>query len=111
MFQRTKQGTVEVVSVNVALTSDYADHLSEALEQCLADGQPRAVLDLQRVSLMDGVGLERLLDAQEKFEQRGGSLRLAAPTPLCNDVLAATGVAGRFEIFGSVNAAVGSFVR
>ena len=69
------------------------------------------VLDLQEVALIDSAGLEMLLDIQEDFEQRAGSLKLAAPNPLCNDIMHATGVANRFEIYREVKMAIGSFLQ
>ena len=111
MFQRKKQGTVDVVRGSVALTQENAGQLSEILEECLAHGPPRAVLDMRQTPLIDSVSLEKLLDFQETFEDRGGTLKLAAPNALCRDILAVTGVSSRFEVFSDVKTAVGSFVQ
>jgi anti-anti-sigma factor len=111
MFQRRKQGTVDVVIGDEPLTRENTDQLSAALEPCLAHGPPRAVLDLQQTPLIDSAGLEQLLDYQEAFEQRGGALKLAGPNGLCGDILSVTGVSSRFEIFADVKTAVGSFVQ
>lgn len=93
------------------LSSETAAALAEALSECLSDGQPKAVLELQHVPHIDSAGLEALVDLQDQFEQRAGWLKLAAPTPLCRDILAATGVTNRFEIHRETKAAIGSFVQ
>ena len=52
-----------------------------------------------------------LLDVQEEFQRRGGTLKLAVRSPLCREILNVTGVAGRFEVFSEAASAVGSFVQ
>ncbi len=111
MFQRTKQGAVDVIAGEMPLTREYAGDLASVIDQCLDHGQPMAVLDMQKIPLLDSAGLERLLDGQDEFLKRGGMLKLAAPSPLCRDILVATGVGANFEIYGDVKSAVGSFLR
>jgi anti-anti-sigma factor len=111
MFKRSKQGAVSVVTGNVPITNEHAENLAETLKACSAEGQPRVVLDLQDIALLDSQGLELLLDIQEVFEQRAGTLKLAAPNPLCDEILQATGVANRFEIYPEVKTAIGSFLQ
>ena len=109
MFKATKQGAINVVSGEIPLTEEQAGELYVAFEPCLSSGQPRAVLNLQQVPLIDSAGLECLLDLQEHFQKRAGTLKLAAPSPLCREILNVTGVARHFEIFSDVTSAVGSF--
>jgi len=111
MFERSKQGAINVITGGVPITAEHLEALSDSLEACLAHGQPRAVLDLDEVALIDSAGMELLLDIQEIFEQRAGTLKLASPNPLCRDALSATGVAGQFEIHGEVKTAIGSFLQ
>jgi len=111
MFERTKQGAVDVICGDEPLTGEYAEQVSDVFEECLAEGQPKVVLDLKQVRLMDSAGLELLLDVKENYEQRGGTLKLAAPNALCRDILSITGVARHFEIYGDMKSAVGSFLK
>ncbi len=111
MFKRNTQGTIDVVRGDDALVSERLDELSDLLEECLEQGQPRAVLDMQDALLIDSAGLELLLDAQTDFQRRGGVLKLAAVNPLCEEILSVSGVANQFEIHCDVKAAVGSFVQ
>ena len=111
MFRESRQGAIKVISGSVPLSGDNLDFLRTAVEQSLAEGQPRAVLDLREVALIDSAGLNCLLDVLELFEGRAGVLKLAAPNPLCADILSVTGVGDYFETFQDVNSAVGSFIQ
>jgi anti-anti-sigma factor len=111
MFARDKQGAVDVVSGDDPLTADYVPRVLRLLQECGVQGQPRAVLDLDRVPLLDSAALEMLLDVQEDFQRRGGTLKLAVRGTLCREILSVTGVGGHFEIFAEAASAVGSFVQ
>ena len=111
MFGRNKQGAVDVVAGDDPLSADYIPRVLRLLEECGAQGQPRVVLDLDRVPLIDSAGLEMLLDVQESFQRRGGTLKLAARSPLCREILSVTGVGAHFEVFPEAASAVGSFVQ
>ena len=69
------------------------------------------VIDLHETPLIDGAGLETLIDLREKIESRGGGVKLAAVNPLCADILRITGVGDKFEQFDVVKSAVGSFAE
>ena len=111
MFQRTKQGAVSVITGASPLTGEQTTALQGTLLDCLEDGQPKAVLEMQGIPLLDSLALEMLLDVQDDFQRRAGVLKLAAPTPLCREILSLTGVAARFEIYPEAKSAVGSFVQ
>ena len=111
MFEHSKQGAVDLIAGDEPLHVDTLERAARLLDQCIAQGQPRLVFDLGGVALIDSAGLELLLDARERCAQRGGLLQLAAPNPLCRDVLQVTGLASEFEIFDDVLSAVGSFAR
>jgi anti-anti-sigma factor len=110
-FERARQGAVDLIRGDDPLTSDSVAAVGRLLDECLQAGQPRAVFDLARVTLLDSAALELLLNYQEAFQRRGGALKLAAPNPLCRDVLMATGVDRHFEIFSEAVLAVGSFAQ
>lgn len=99
-----------MISGGERISGDFVAELSAVLEARLERGQPHVVLDLQGVAVIDSAGLELLLDVQEKYQRMGGALKLANPGALCREVLKATGVGGRFEIFQDTRKAVRSFV-
>lgn len=111
MFEREQIGTVDVIHGADALVEEHLEPFRELLDGCVDEGQPKAVLDLRDVPLIDSAGLETLLEMQEKFEGYGGALKLLVSMGLCRDILDATGVDRQFEIFGETREAVGSFAE
>ncbi len=111
MYKQSKQGAINVVSGTLPLSGDSLDLLDDAFADCLSGGQPHAVLDMRSIPLIDSAGLERLLDLHDKFEQKTGTLKLAAPNPLCQDIMSVTGVSSYFEVFPELSQAVGSFIQ
>ena len=111
MFDRVTQGAVDVIQGDLPVAADHVEEIAGLFGQSLLSGQPYVVLDLEDVPLIDSAGLELLLDFQDKFQQLGGALKLAALNPLCSDILSVTGHRGSFEIFPDALSAVGSFVR
>ena len=111
MFEQKCQGAVDVISGGDRIAGDHVAVLSAVFEKQLERGQPQIVLDLQRVAVIDSAGLELLLDVQEKCQRMGGALKLAGMGVLCREVLKATGVGSRFEIYRDSGGAVRSFVQ
>lgn len=111
MFTHKQQGAVDVIGGGERISGEHVAELASALESRLGHGQPQIVLDLQGVALFDSAGLELLLDFQEKCQRMGGALKLANASILCRDVLKATGVGAKFEIFKDPGGAVRSFVQ
>jgi anti-anti-sigma factor len=110
MFEHKRQGAVDVIGGGERIAGDRVAALAVLLEARAKHGQPHVVLDLQSVAVMDSAGLELLLDTQEQYQRLGGALKLANPGTLCREVLKATGVGARFEVFPDTGSAVRSFV-
>lgn len=111
MWDRKRQGAVDIVSGDASLTKDNSELLNRVFEECLASGQPRLVFDCCQVPLFDSVGLELLLDTHDACRRRGGQFQLAAVNQLCRDILQATGFDSLFEIHADSVAAAGSFAK
>jgi len=111
MFKCAKQGVVNVISGDDPLNADSLSDVTRLLDECIAEGQPRIVIDLQSIPLIDSAGLELLLDVYDQCARRGGALCLAGPNDLCHDILRITGVAERSEIYEDALSAVGSFIQ
>jgi anti-anti-sigma factor len=111
MFTHKCQGAVDVIGGGDRIAGDHVAELAGVLEGRLQRGQPQIVLDFQGVAVVDSTGLELLLEAQEKCQRLGGALKLANLGALCREVLKATGVGARFEIFSDLGGAVRSFVQ
>ena len=111
MFERATQGVVDVIRGDSPLSAEHVPEVAGLLQDCLHNGQPYVVLDLENVPLIDGAGLELLLDFKEEYAQLGGALKLASPNPLCKEILLVTGHDESFEVHNEALSAVGSFVR
>jgi len=111
MFDLTRQGAVDVVHGDEPLNAEYSDEVRATLESIEKQGQPHVVVDLENIPLIDSQGLELLLDFQDRFSDRGGALKLAAPNPLCRNILKITDVTTQIELFDDVLSAVGSFAQ
>jgi anti-anti-sigma factor len=110
MFVQKRQGAIDVVGGGDRISGDRVPELAAVLEGCVNRGQPRVVLDLHGVAIVDSAGLEMLLDAQEQYQRMGGAIKLANAGALCSEVLKVTGVGPRFEVFGDTGTAVRSFL-
>ena len=111
MFQRISQGAVDVIRGDAALNVDHVEEVGRLFAECLERGQPYVVLDLEGVPLIDSAGLELLLDFMEEFQELGGALKLAAASPLVQEILGVAGLRGRVEVFREALSAAGSFAR
>lgn len=111
MISVEPQGAVDVVRLSGPLNYENADELVETVQSGLTDGQPMVVLDMSDVPLMDSAALEALMDIRDWTLLKGGVVKLASLTPLCEDVLRVTGVGGNFQMYKDVKVAVGSFVQ
>jgi anti-sigma B factor antagonist len=111
MFRAVQQGAVRVIQGEAPLNGEYVAVAAECCEPLCSTGQPKLVFDLSNVPLINSAGLELLLDVRDRCAERGGALVLAAPSPLCREILAATGVLGGVAVFDDAVSAAGSFAR
>lgn len=111
MFTTNRQGAVFVVSGAGPLNAEQISAARDAFDACFGKGLPRVVFNLQRVQLLDGAGLELLLDMHDRCAAQGGALVLATANPLCRDILRVTQLERSLPLFDSVVSAVGSFAQ
>ena len=110
MFEQKRQGAIDVIGGGDRISGEHVSELATVLKECLNRGQPRMVLDLQGIALMDSAGLELLLDTHEECQRMGGAMKLANPGALCSEVLKVTGVGARFEIVSDTGSASRSYL-
>jgi anti-anti-sigma factor len=111
MFERVRQGAVDVLRGDEALVADNLPRPAQLLDACFTAGIPRVVLDLESVPLMDSKGLEWVLDTHDRLLDRGSSLRIVANQSLCREILQLTGVAEKCQVYGDLTSAVASFIQ
>lgn len=104
------KGNVQVIRLNGDLKiGDPVDTLREALDNLLANGNSRIVIDLAQVRMMDSSGIGAIVRALASAKQRGGSLKLVNPTKMVLQTLKIVGLLNLFEVFADEAQAVESY--
>jgi len=111
MFHHAKQGAVDVVGCDGPIDASSASQFEVFARERVASGQPRLVIDLANVPIVDSKGLEAILDLQDNCLPRGGMTRISSPTPLVREILDVTEVSAAVEVFEDLAQAVGSFAQ
>jgi len=111
MIESKRTGAVDVLECSAPLIRENASVFRACWERLFASGQPKIVLDMRGIPLIDSAGLEALLDLKDRCEEVGGSTVLARPTPLCQDILRVTGLNREFQIYSDYVQALGSFSK
>jgi len=111
MYQCKRSGTVATISSSQSLGCENQADFLKSVESCFGNGQPRIVVDLGSVPLMDSAGLEALLEARNRCSKLGGSIVLARPNALCRDILRINEVDRELNVFEDIVNAMGSFAK
>ncbi|MEW2611935.1 STAS domain-containing protein [Streptomyces sp. NPDC047880] len=101
-----EEGSSAVVTPAGELDHHTADLLREPLEDCLAKGFKRLVIDCARLEFCDSTGLNVLLGARLKAEAAGGGVALAGMQPVVARVFEITGADAVFSVHDSLEAAL-----
>ncbi|MFI1758191.1 STAS domain-containing protein [Streptomyces sp. NPDC020571] len=101
-----EEGPSAVVTPAGELDHHTADLLREPLEECLAKGFNRLVVDCSRLEFCDSTGLNVLLGARLKTEAAGGGVHLVAMQPVVARVFEITGAEAVFTLHDTLEAAL-----
>src|ERR1044072_212257 len=93
-----EEGSSAVVTPVGELDHHTADLLREPLEEGLAKGFSRLVVDCSRLEVCDSTGLNVLLGARLKAEAAGGGVHLAGMLPVVSRVFEITGADAGFTV-------------
>ena len=105
-----QQGAVTVLAPKGPLCGPDADQFKLIAEGVVERSLGRVVVDAAGVPYLDSRGIEVLLDVTEKLGESGKALKLCAACETVREVMELTDVAGQFEYYQDVNAAVRSFI-
>ena len=95
-----------VLALHGLLVEGTVETVEPVLAGCLVVAEPRLVLDVSQVTVCDTAGAALLVRVADLARQRGGELRLAAPSPAIRSwAQVAAGMDG-IAAFGSVEGAV-----
>ena len=75
------RGGAEIARLPDTLVLANASRVRDALQQRIASGNARLVLDLARVEFADSSGLSAILACVNSARRRGGAVALLAPMP------------------------------
>ena len=105
-----KRSEVQVIQLQGPLRLGSAvDGLRQAMEESIANGETRIVLNLAGVTIIDSSGIGLLVKFLANTKQLGGSIKLVQPNKFAIQTLKLVGVLNLFEIFDDDDAAVLSF--
>lgn len=104
-------GSVSIIKASASLSGEGLNQCRQSLDDCLAQRRALIILDLSDSPLINSQGLEFIVSSQEKCLARGGKLVLAAPQPLCQEVLYITGADQCVSVFENIRAALGDFAH
>lgn len=95
-----------VIRSDGELDHDTVGPLREALEATVGEAAGRVVVDFGGLTFCDSTGLNLLLRSQTAAEEAGGSVVLAAVSPMVARMLEITGVQEVFRIYDTVEEAL-----
>ncbi|AXE86418.1 MULTISPECIES: STAS domain-containing protein [Streptomyces] len=101
-----EEGSSAVVTPAGELDHHTADLLREPLDDCLAKGFKRLVIDCARLEFCDSTGLNVLLGARLKAEAAGGGVALVGMQPVVARVFEITGADAVFSVHDTLQAAL-----
>jgi anti-anti-sigma factor len=89
---------VSVLVVRGELDAYSAPTLDAVVEQVLAKGAQRLVLDLGDVAFIDSSGLRSMIRARKQVGDEAGALRIRDPQPSTMRLLEITGLTEHFPV-------------
>ena len=104
------QAEVKLIKLRGRLTlGEPVDRLRSTIEDLLAAGSTRLVLDLEEVVMLDSSGIGLLARSLTTAKQQGGSVKLLNPSKFATQTLKLVGILNLFETFHDSQTAVNSF--
>lgn len=98
-------GNQSIVAVQDALTHAECAEFRDLVLQAAGTTNGKVVLDFSEMPFVDSAGLELLIELSKECAIRGGRMKLAAPSPNCQEILRLTDLRSRFEVINSVEEA------
>ena len=103
-------GEVKLVKLKGRLTlGESVDRLRSTIDNLIAGGDTRFILDLAEVPMIDSSGIGLLVRSLMNLKQQGGALKLLNPTKFAVQTLKMIGLLNQFEVFEEQQEALASF--
>jgi anti-sigma B factor antagonist len=107
--QRAMDGIHVLVLRGRLALGDESNGLRSAIDQLLAAGSMRIVLNLEHLNYVDSAGLGALIETQRKTKATGGQLKLCHIGPKLKQALEIAQLLPLFESYPTETAALASF--
>lgn len=103
-------GEVKLVKLKGRLTlGESVDRLRSTIDDLIAGGDTRFILDLAEVPMIDSSGIGLLVRSLMNLKEQGGALKLLNPTKFAIQTLKMIGLLNQFEVFEDQQEALVSF--
>lgn len=103
-----KSGVKIFLMPDFALVGENMALLDKEVNNCLDRNDLQLVIDFELVPYIDSEGLEKLLAYYNQIRQKGGSLEIFNPNPLCNEILNITCLTDYIDIYFNLEKAGGT---
>ncbi len=103
-------GDVRILDLAGKITIGAGDvELRRLVEEALAAGKSRILVNLKDVTHIDSSGIGELVACYTSVKRRGGSMKLENLPPKINDILQVTQLITVFDVFDNEAEAIASF--
>jgi len=106
----TKLWVATYLAPDIALIEETLPDFRKTVDECRSNGPVNIVIDLQRVNFIDSSCLEYIQDLSTQLRLDGSTLRLAAPTEVCKEILVITRTDLAVSTFDDLESAGRSFI-
>jgi anti-sigma B factor antagonist len=106
---RTKGNDVTLIVLRGEIGTETVNHFKDKIDQIVADGKTKLVMDFQEVNYLNSMGLGVVAATLKKVKKSKGDLKLINLSPAVQELFELTRLTKVFEIFDSEEEAVKSF--
>lgn len=109
-FSSRQVANVVVIDIEgKILLGDGDVEIKQAVDEHLAQGRKKIILNLARVPYIDSAGLGEIIRCYTAIRKSGGDLKLLAPNQRLIDLLGVTKLVNVFDWYSDENSALESF--
>ncbi len=109
-FSSRQVANVVVIDIEgKILLGDGDVEIKQAVDEHLAQGRKKIILNLAKVPYIDSAGLGEIIRCYTAIRKSGGDLKLLAPNQRLIDLLGVTKLVNVFDWFGDESSALSSF--
>jgi anti-sigma B factor antagonist len=108
-LQRSLKDDVAVISIDGFLDAHTAPQFEQALQQEIADGRVKLVVDCAKLTYISSAGLGVFMGFIEEVREQGGDIKVCGLTPKVRQVFDILGFDTIFELFENLQSAVDRF--